>query len=68
VTFPFPSPAHPVFFVARLVSLASLVPNAETLESQVFATDEARALPGWIDHNAPLFDAACELARLRWPT
>jgi 8-oxo-dGTP pyrophosphatase MutT (NUDIX family) len=62
-----PPPVHQVFFVARLVSLAELVPNAETLESRLFPVGEARTLPGWIDHNAGLFDAACDLAKLRWP-
>jgi 8-oxo-dGTP diphosphatase len=64
--FPFPSPMHQVFFVARVVSLAELTPNAETVESRLFPIDEARALPGWIDHNEALFDAACKLAHERW--
>jgi 8-oxo-dGTP pyrophosphatase MutT (NUDIX family) len=63
-----PPPVHQVFFVARVVSLAPLVTNLETFESRLFPIDDARALPGWIDHNAPLFDAACQLASLRWPT
>ena len=63
-----PPPVHQVFFVARLVSLASLVPNAETLESRLFPIHEARALPGWVDHNEALFDAACDVAKSRWPT
>jgi 8-oxo-dGTP pyrophosphatase MutT (NUDIX family) len=63
-----PPPVHQVFFVARVVSLARVTANAETYESRLFPIDEARVLPGWIDHNGPLFEAACELARRRWPT
>ena len=66
--FPFPSPMHQVFFVARVVSLAPVTPNLETLESRLFPIDEARTLPGWIDHNGALFEAACDVARVRWPT
>jgi len=63
-----PPPVHQVFFVARVVSLAQVTPNAETLESRLFGIEEARVLPGWIDHNGALFDAACDLAKRRWPT
>jgi 8-oxo-dGTP pyrophosphatase MutT (NUDIX family) len=61
-----PPPVHQVFFVARLVWLGTVTPNAETIESRLFATDEARLLPGWIDHNEALFDAACKRAHARW--
>jgi 8-oxo-dGTP pyrophosphatase MutT (NUDIX family) len=63
-----PPPVHQVFFVARVVSVARVTPNLETLESRVFAIDEARELPGWIDHNGALFEAACRVARTRWAT
>jgi len=51
-------PAFQVFFVARVDELGVLVPNAECTESRMFEIDEARAQPGWIDHNGELFEAA----------
>lgn len=51
-------PAYQVFFVAEVTELGVLAPNAECTESRLFPVDEARQLPGWIDHNEDLFDAA----------
>jgi 8-oxo-dGTP pyrophosphatase MutT (NUDIX family) len=64
----YPSPMYQVFFIARVVSVGAVVANAETYESRLFPIDEARLLPGWIDHNTRLFDAASERANVRWPT
>lgn len=54
----YPDPAFQVFFITRVVELGVLVPNAECTESRMFEIHEARAKPGWIDHNGELFDAA----------
>lgn len=54
----YPIPAFQVFFVATVAEIAALVPNAECTESRLFAIDEARRLPGWMDHNVDLFDVA----------
>lgn len=62
----YPAPAFQVFFAARVDRVDPLVPNAECTESRLFAIDEARALPGWMDHNKPLFDAAVSIAAARW--
>jgi hypothetical protein len=64
----YPVPAFQVFFAARVSAIEPLVPNAECLESRLFDVDVARGLPGWMDHNQPLFDAALTLARSRWIT
>lgn len=58
-------PAYQVFFIAQVVKLSKLVPNAECIESRLFDVDEARRQPGWIDHNEELFNAAVEAWRLR---
>lgn len=52
------NPAYQVFFVAQVVQLSELVPNAECIESRLFVLEEARRQPGWIDHNEDLFNAA----------
>ena len=61
----YPVPAFQVFFVATVVQLDTLVPNAECTESRLFSQQEARGLPGWMDHNAPLFDVASAVFRDR---
>jgi 8-oxo-dGTP pyrophosphatase MutT (NUDIX family) len=58
-------PRYQVFFVAEVTELGVLVPNAETTESGLFAVEEARALPGWVDDDGALFDAAVAAWRRR---
>jgi hypothetical protein len=62
----YPRPAFQVFFIARVVELDVLVPNSEYLESRLFAVTDAGGLPGWMEHDQPLFDAAFDTARSRW--
>ena len=58
-------PAYQVFFVARVDELGVLVPNEECTESRMFEIDQARGMPGWIDHNGDLFDVAIAAWRSR---
>ena len=51
------------FFVAQVVELGELVPNAECIESRLFDVEEARRQPGWIDHNEGLFNASVDAWR-----
>lgn len=54
----YPDPAFQVFFVAEMVELGVLIPNAECTESRMFEIAESRVQPGWIDHNSELIEAA----------
>lgn len=61
----YPQPSYQLFFVARVVRLDLLTPNAECVESRLFDVAEARTLPGWMDHNQALFDAGLAVALAR---
>ena len=61
----YPQPSFQLFFVARVTRLDVLTPNEECVESRLFSVDEARELPGWMDHNQPLFDAGLAVALAR---
>jgi 8-oxo-dGTP pyrophosphatase MutT (NUDIX family) len=61
----YPQPAYQVFYVAHVVDLGTLVPNLECVESRLFPIPEARSLPGWMDHNQDLFEAALVVAQSR---
>jgi 8-oxo-dGTP pyrophosphatase MutT (NUDIX family) len=56
-------PAFQVFFLARVVELGVLLPNAECTESRLFDLADARVQPGWVDHNGDLFEAAVSRRR-----
>lgn len=61
------NPSHQLFYVARVTDVGVLVANAECRSSRLFPIDEARRLPGWLDHNQELFEAALVLARTELP-
>jgi 8-oxo-dGTP pyrophosphatase MutT (NUDIX family) len=56
------NPAHQTFFAARLVSIDAPTALEECTESRLFAPDEARAAPGWVQDNRELYEAALALA------
>lgn len=61
----YPVPSFQVFYVAQMTSISPIEPNEETVESRLFAPDEARDAPGWIQRNRPLFEAALSMAKQR---
>lgn len=56
-------PAFQVFFVAPLVSLGEPSATEECTESRLFAPDEARVAPGWVQQLPAFYEAA-----LAWAT
>jgi ADP-ribose pyrophosphatase YjhB (NUDIX family) len=55
-------PSYQLFYVCRVTGLAPLAANDECLESRLFPVEEALTLPGWLDHNQDLFEAALDAA------
>ena len=56
-------PSYQAFFVAPLVSLGPPTAVEECTESRLFAPDEARRAPGWVQDVPELYEEA-----LRWST
>jgi len=64
----YPIPSYQVFFVSRLGALGSLTAIEECIEARLFTPQEARAAPGWVQRNRPLYEAGLEISKsLRLP-